>query len=57
MLTGKNASWKIRYKILRIKSFKKNIEPHQNVTGFYKKGVEVLNINFKICRIKVKIKR
>ena len=43
MLTGKNASWKIRHKILRIKSYKKNIEPHQNVTGFYRKGVEVLN--------------
>ena len=43
MSTGKNISWKIRHKILRMKSYKKNIKPHQNFTDFYKKGVEVLN--------------
>ena len=25
------------------KSYKKNIEPHRNFTGFYKNGVETLN--------------
>ena len=34
MLTGNNVLWKIKYK--------KNIEHHQNFTGFYKKGVEAL---------------
>ena len=44
MLTGKNVSWKIRHKnILRMKPYIKNIEPHQNFTGIYKKGVKALD--------------
>ena len=29
--------------ILRLKTFKKNIESHQNFTGFYKKDVEAMD--------------
>ena len=46
MLTGKIFSWKIRHEITTFwgrKTYKKNIEPHQNFTGFYKIGVEALN--------------
>ena len=42
MLTSKNVSWKIRNNILKMKILK-NIEPNQNFTGFFKKGVEALN--------------
>ena len=40
-MTGKNVSWKIRHNksILRLKTLKKNIEPHQSFTDFYKKGI------------------
>ena len=42
MLTGKIFSWKIRDDIKTFcgrKPYKKNIEPYQNFTGFYEKGV------------------
>ena len=41
MLTGKNVLWKITNTILKMKILK-NIEPHQDFNGFYKKDVETL---------------
>ena len=46
MLTGKIFSWKIRHDIKTFcgcKPYKKNIEPYQNFTGLYEKGVGALN--------------
>ena len=44
-LTGKNISWKMRYTKEHFEAEnlkKKNIELHENFTGFYKKGIEAL---------------
>ena len=55
-LTGKNVLWKIKHNknILRLRTFKKNTEPHQKFTGFYQKGVEALEElqNRRISKIK-----
>ena len=59
-MTGKNVSWEIRHNksILRLKTLKKNIKPHQNFTDFYKKGIvapdQLKNLYIEYQKSKVK---